>query len=140
MRQRDAINSLLRFYFELEDISNRHDELTDTDVREAIHLTLNRFFIWGHEHKKMPKSYGMFSQGGDSEVAVALEKFLNDPAIRKIENILPVGEERLRFLQDATVQTKNGSLYDNFIGHVDQPLPDQSLPKHMFQEGEYDYD
>lgn len=90
--------------------------------------------------KKMPKSYGMFTQGGDGEVAVALEKFLNEPAIRNIENVLSVGEERLRFLQDATVQTKDGSRYDNFVGHVDQPLPDQRLPDYMFEEGEYDYD
>ncbi len=140
MPKREEAESLLRFYLELEDISIRFDELTDTDVREAIHLTLNRFFVWGHEYSKLPRSFGMFSQGGDNEVAVALRNFLNDPAIRSVKNSLSVGKERLQFLQDATIQTRGGNLYDYFIGHVDEPLPDQELPEYLFEKGEYDYD
>ena len=39
--------ALIEFFAELEQISGNHDELTDTDVREALHLTLNYYFVWG---------------------------------------------------------------------------------------------
>ena len=33
-------------YAELEEIEQDHDELTDTDVREALHVALNYYFVW----------------------------------------------------------------------------------------------
>jgi hypothetical protein len=135
-----AREAVKKFYTELEELSQTHEELTDTDVREAIHDALNFFFVWGNDAAAWPKSFGMFSADGDRKIASALNALLSDVAIRKIQESTPVGEARLQILQDTSIATPAGRRYDEFIGHVDSPLPNQELPSQMMEEGEYDYD
>lgn len=82
----------------------------------------------------------MFSADGDHRITGALHAFLNDVAIKAFQESTPVGEPRLQSLQDASIVTPSGRLYDEFIGNVDSPLPNHDLPRHMMEEGEYDYD
>ncbi|UBF30326.1 hypothetical protein K9N68_34520 (plasmid) [Kovacikia minuta CCNUW1] len=46
MKQTSISNAVEVLFCKLEILSTDHDELTDTDVREAIHLTLNYFTGW----------------------------------------------------------------------------------------------
>lgn len=140
MSKIDAKKALVAFFSELEDSSERHHELMDSDVREALHLTLNYYFIWGNDDSILPKLYGMFSAQGDRHIADTVRKFLADSAIKAMQATSPVGMPRLQFLQDRTIRTRAGRQYDEFIGHVDDPLPNKSLPEYMFEEGEYEYD
>ncbi|WP_143421463.1 hypothetical protein [Halovibrio salipaludis] len=131
----DAIRSL---YKDLESLSQKYEELMDTDIRESLHIVLNYFFVWGKGLDQLPISYGMFSLEGDQAVASVVNKFLS--SVRSVPEIdkIPLGTERLALLQDPEIVTPGGCLYDEFIGHSDEPLSPDNLPDDLFQEGEYD--
>ena len=135
-----AQQALQNFYDKLETLEKQYDELTDTDVREAIHLVLNRCFVWGHSCREWPVSFGMFSAVGDRDVSSAIKSFLSEPAIVELTSKATPGVDRLRFLQDSSIRTPEGRQYDEFLGHVDEPLPDIALPVVMFEPGEYDHE
>ncbi|HKX31769.1 MAG TPA: hypothetical protein VJ302_29055 [Blastocatellia bacterium] len=122
-----------KFYQELDNISNEYEELTDTDVREAIHLTLNYFFVWGKKDRELPTSYSMFRIEGDRAVAQAVKNFLVAAADSSEIANTPLGQPRLDLLQNHEIETPNGSQYDEFIGHADQPLPPDPLPAYLFR-------
>lgn len=63
----------------LDRISVDHEELTDTDVRESMHLALNWYFVWGNDRSRFPRTFGMFSAEGDLLVANAIRQFLRIP-------------------------------------------------------------
>lgn len=49
----DAVVELLE---ELERVARLHEEVTDTDVREALHAALTRGFVWGRKARGRPRS------------------------------------------------------------------------------------
>ncbi|GAW85497.1 conserved hypothetical protein [Bathymodiolus platifrons methanotrophic gill symbiont] len=130
-------NPIEVFFNELRLLAEKYEELTDTDVREDLHLTLNYFFVWKKEDSSYPISYGMFSKEGDQFVATAVNNFLK--AITDYPEIdnMPIGQERLDLLQNENMSL-GGCQYDEFIGHTDSPLPPDPLPKWLFDEGDYD--
>jgi hypothetical protein len=131
-------NLFVKFFSDLELLSQKYEELMDTDVRDAIHLTLNHFFIWGGENSLFPVTYGMFSLEADQAVAQIIRRFITDANDFAKTNELPYGQARLDLLQNPAITTPGGHRYDEFIGHVDRPLPQESLPEYLFEEGEYD--
>jgi hypothetical protein len=130
-------NVVVALFERLEEIAAEHDEVTDTDVREAMHLALNWYFIWAKERTRFPRSFGMFSAEGDRLVADALVGFLDAAGVAADTSGLPVGQARLDVLQSRT-GTASGMRYDEFIGHRDIPLPAQPLPADMFSPGDYE--
>ncbi|MES9904410.1 MAG: hypothetical protein ABW168_17255 [Sedimenticola sp.] len=137
MDSKVSSNPIEDFFSELKQLAEKHEELTDTDVREALHITLNYFFVWKKEASSYPISYGMFSKEGDRLVAESVKTFLN--AITNYPEIVsvPIGQERLNLLQNSNMSL-GGSQYDEFIGHSDSPLPPDTLPGYLFDEGDYD--
>lgn len=131
----DAIRDL---YEEFERLSEIHDELMDTDVRESLHLTLNYFFVWGKAVDRIPVSYGMFSMEGDRAVENAVNRFLTSICATLELRQVPVGKDRLLLLQNPELSTLGGCQYDDFIGHSDVPLPPDDLPEDLFDIGYYD--
>jgi hypothetical protein len=125
-------------FYELDRLANKYEELTDTDVREALHITLNYFFVWGKNLYQFPVSYGMFSVEGDQAIAQAVDRFLSSVKVYPDMNNVSVGKERLSLLQNEKIVTPGGRQYYEFIGHVDEPLPLESLPDYLFEEGDYD--
>lgn len=123
---------------QLERISNEHDEVTDTDVRESMHLTLSWYFVWAQERARFPRSFGMFSAEGDRLIADAILDFLDTAEESGELASIPVGQARLDVLQTDSAATADGRLYDEFIGHRDTPLPAEPLPQHMFSDGDYE--
>ncbi|MBX3187352.1 MAG: hypothetical protein KF764_23605 [Labilithrix sp.] len=130
----DAVVALLE---SLDRISVEHEELTDTDVRESMHLALNWYFVWGKDRSRFPRSFGMFSAEGDLLVANAIRHFLD--AVEKLGELsgIPVGQARLDVLQAESAVTVGGKFYDEFIGYRDTPLPAEPLPEDMFGDGSY---
>ena len=127
-----------RFLCDLERIESEHEELTDTDVREAIHCSVNEFIVWGRTYQQFPTTFGMFSSYGDQLVADAFRIFLT--AIRNdalLEDI-PVGEARLNALQGAGAKSRAGAEYDEYLGHRDTPLAESTLPSWFFEPGDYE--
>lgn len=132
---RDAVGHL---YQALEDLAQDHEELTDTDVREALAETLNHYFTWEQPQETMPETYFMFSAKGDRGVAHAVAEFLAEalPAAHA-EGVGP-GQPRHDVLQDDSISTDNGETYDLFIGQSDEPRPVTALHAIRFEPGEYD--
>jgi len=132
-------NLIEALWNKLEILFSEYSELMDTDVREAIHLTLNYFFVWEKYRDKFPVSYCMFSGKGDRDVGEIIEEFIvsakNEP---DFPNIL-MGQERLNLLQNSNIKTANGLSYDDFIGHTDIPLPPDSIPEDLFDWDAYEY-
>lgn len=139
MKKYSKINELvMSFYSSLDKLAEEYDELTDTDVRESIHMTLIYFFVWGGKNHEFPKSYGMFTLEGDRAVARAVEKFLE--AINNSIEVsdIPIGQTRLNLLQNPAIKTPSGRQYDEFIGRVDEPLSQEPLPEYLFIDGDYE--
>lgn len=134
MNLESAVVGLLE---QLEGISNEHEEVTDTDVRESMHLALSWYFVWAQERTRFPRSFGMFSAEGDRLVGDAILQFLDAAEESGELSSMPVGQARLDVLQADNAVTANGMLYDEFIGHRDTPLPAEPLPEHMFSDGDY---
>lgn len=131
------LEALDRLLGDLERISTRHEEVTDTDVREALHLTLNYYFVWGNTRERFPRSFGMFSAEGDRLVGKAVQKFLDAIGESNELAAIPVGKARLDFLQHAGVKTEGGMQWDEFFGHRESPLPPDPLPEFLFLEADY---
>lgn len=127
-----------QFYYKLDQLSNIYEELKDTDVREALHFTLNYFFVWDKRDREFPISYGMFSAKGDKAIAKVVKNFLLAAYNCSEVTSTPVGQLRLNILQNREIKTPSGYEYDEFIGHSDQPLPPEILPEFLFWEGDYD--
>lgn len=119
----------------LEQLSKEFEEVTDTDVRESLHMILNYCFVWGKELDQRPVSYGMFTLEGDQSVAQIVDTFLS--SVSSLSDI-PVGKGRLDLLQNPDIRTPEGCQYDDFIGHVDESLLPDELPEDLFEEGDYD--
>jgi hypothetical protein len=134
MKIERAVIALLE---ELKCISLEHEEVTDTDVRESMHLALSWYFVWGHDRSQFPRSFGMFSKEGDQLVMSAIRQFLDAAEMSGELSRISVGQARLDILQADSAITSDGMLYDEFIGHRDTPLPSEPLPEYMFADGDY---
>ncbi|AKU94641.1 hypothetical protein AKJ09_01305 [Labilithrix luteola] len=121
---------------ELGTLADEYDEFTDTDVREAVHMTLTRHFVWGEREEPLPVSYGMRSAEGDALIRTNIEEFLRW-TFEEVSRI-PPGKPRLMLLQDPDIQAANGMRYDELFGHRDEPLPNTPLAADMFALPQYD--
>lgn len=135
----DALReAVIRLYTQLGETSEEHSELADTDVREALHETLNYYFVWAKPIDRLPLCYAMFTQQGDEAVAAAVRNFLETARpLADAQGIAP-GAARLAVLQDETIEIANGEQYDMYIGHADQPLQPEPLHPQRFEPGDYD--
>lgn len=129
------------FYEELSSLAQRFDELTDTDVREALSATLDYFFVWGKSDPRgMPVCYEMFSAEGDKAVSEVVNKFVSK-ALKSANQLgMSPGKPRLNALQDQSIVTSEGLTYDYFIGHADAVGSAEPLWDGRFEAGEYDDD
>ncbi len=108
---------------ELQRIAETHDELTDTDVRERLRLTLNYYFVWDNAlDTAFPQKYAMFSAEGDALVAQATKAFI-EQAQQATVDVAP-GDARNALLENSNIETLEGSPYDVFIGSSDETLPE----------------
>jgi hypothetical protein len=124
------------FINNLDIISQKHDELTDTNVRERLHEVINWYFIWGNKiDTAFPKKYAMFSQEGDDLVSEATITFINEvcPLVKHI----PLGQERNDLIENSNMESDNGSAYYFFLGAIDTVIP-PTMPTSDDIYSEYD--
>ena len=129
--------TIAAFYQQLEDLTQEHEELSDTDVREALHETINYYFVWGKPRTRTPLNYGLFSKEGDAAVASAVARFVANACAAADAERVPLGQARLDRLQDDSIETRDGSTYDCFIGQSDEPLPPDELDPRRFAPRSY---
>ena len=96
------------FLNELSKLAKRHDELTDTDVRERMHEVINYHFTWGKPMKGFPKRFAMMSTAADRAVAVHVKKFVTDARRIAFDQEIKVGSARHRLLEIPSAKTRRG--------------------------------
>lgn len=120
----------------LENISDAHEEVTDTDVRERLHEVINWYFIWGKPvDSGFPEFYSMFSPEGDVLIAQATKVFIEQAS--EISSGIPVGAKRHSMIEDSSILTKSGETYDLYLGSAETVLPAEK-PSSDDLYGDYD--
>ena len=106
----------------LERIGETHEEVFDTDVREAMAEAVFRGFIKPERGFALPDDFAMFQPEGNRAVREALVEYITAANARAAGLGLTAFADRLAAFQDGSVESKAGSYYDDFFGWAD---PDQ---------------
>ncbi len=113
----------IAFLNELSKLARKHDELTDTEVRERLHEVINYHFVWSKPMTGFAERYSMMSAAGDRALAPIVKKFVTDA--RRIADAARIGRGAARheLLQDPAAKSRRGELFDEFLGSSDPVLP-----------------
>ena len=109
-----------RLFDDLDAIADAHDDLTDTDVREAIDEVLAHAFVWGQPLPAWPRTFRMLSRAGDQRVSRAVQRFL------------------AHALLHAAAPRASGRAVAEFIGDGARPRPLEALSLDLLEPGDYD--
>ncbi len=107
---------LRRLLERLDAIAEQHEEVGDTDVREAMSAAVFDGFLRPVPSFELPDRYAMFSEEGDRLVKQALAEFLPAANQHAAEVGLTSFHERLATFQDVELQSAAGSFYDDYFG------------------------
>ncbi len=107
---------LRRLLDRVDVIAEQHDEVGDTDVREAMSAAVFDGFLRPVPAFALPDRYAMFSDEGDRLVRQALAEFLPDANQYAVGSSLTSFHERLSAFQDSDVQSVAGTYYDDYFG------------------------
>lgn len=128
-----------KLYYTLSEIESEHDDVTDTDVREALHEVVTFGFVWGRRLPASLRTLRMLSREGDARVISAVVSFLRDAD--GLFAGVRFGQERLDVLQDRDIYPEYDLFFghtDEPLGHTDEPLIAEELSKDLFEEPEYE--
>jgi hypothetical protein len=113
--------ALKRLLDDLDGISEQHEEVGDTDVREQMYVAIRKGFIMPEAGYVVPSSFGMFSWSGNRRVRVAIARFLADPELASVSQACQTPQARLDWFQDSDVRSNTGTVYDEFFGYATEP-------------------
>ena len=114
-------NALKRLLDDLDEISERHEEVSDTDVREQMYVAIRKGFIVPETGYLVPAKFGMFSCGGNRRVREVIAKFLADPELALASKACQTPQARLDWFQDIDVRSSTGKAYDEYFGDSQEP-------------------
>ena len=114
-------NVLKRLLDDLDEISERHEEVFDTDVREQMYVAIRKGFIMPEAGYVVPAKFGMFSERGNQRVREAIVRFLTDPASAIVSKACQTPQARLDWFQDIDIRSSTGKAYDEFFGYSKEP-------------------
>jgi hypothetical protein len=107
---------LLELLHRLEIIGDAHEELFDSDVREAMDGTVFYGFIKPRPGYILPDNFAMFSDEGNSLVKHALAWFLPAARAAGVRSGLDTFHKRLAAFQNLEVRTPQKNCYNQFFG------------------------
>ena len=108
--------SLAALLEDIEKVSNEHEEVFDTDVREQMWTFLEARFIQLNKETTLPAEFGMFSAEGNEKVREAFARNTeNLDTIIKIFS-LDTYEKRMTAFTNPKLATPDGSHLDDFFG------------------------
>ena len=107
---------LRRLLDRLDSIAEQHDEVGDTDVREAMSAAVFNGFLRPIPGFVLPAQYTMFSDEGDRLVYQALAEFMPAANDHATASGLASFHERLSAFQDGEVRSRVGTYYDDYFG------------------------
>ena len=126
-----------RLFDDLDAIADAHDDLTDTDVREAIDEVLAHAFVWGQPLPAWPRTFRMLSRAGDQRVSRAVQRFLAQVTASDELRAVPCGAPRHALLHAAAPRA-SGRAVAEFIGDGARPRPLEALSLDLLEPGDYD--
>jgi hypothetical protein len=100
----------------LDAIAGQHDEVGDTDVREAMSEAVFDGFLRPVPAFALPDRFAMFSEEGDRLIKQALAEFLPAANESAAVSAFTSFHQRLSAFQDGAVQSGGGSYYDDYFG------------------------
>ena len=116
---------LLELLHRLEEIGEEHEELFDSDVREAMDDVVFSGFVKPKPGYVLPDKFGMFSTEGDELVREVFLWFL-PAALQSAEQAgLDTFHKRLAAVQNLEVRTEEENDYNDFFGWSDPALFDE---------------
>lgn len=113
--------ALKRLLDDLDKISEQHEEVGDTDVREQMAVAIRKGFIKPEAKYVVSQKFGMFSERGNQRVREAIVKFLADPELVIASKACQTPKARLDWFQDGSVSSSAGNSYDEYFGHAEEP-------------------
>lgn len=115
-------NALMTLLNALDKIAEQHREVYDTAVREEMAMAVHRAFIVPVQDFELDTNFAMFSDEGNQHVRTALEQFLQHPEVTAAKVQISTPEERLAAFQDDSVETSEGTTYEDYFGYADEPF------------------
>lgn len=116
-RTRIIKKALKQFLTALDKISEKHEELGDTDVREQMYRAIYRGFIEKKRGYSLPERFGLFRNDGNALVRSALQNFLAHPEVKAASKALKTREDRFAAFQDVDVETTEGHTFFEYFGY-----------------------
>ena len=134
MKMNEAVEA---FYEGLDEVYREYDEVTDTDVREALYYTVARMFIEGRPDGTLPTTLRMMSERGDKMLLRVMERFLDD--VRSADDYVEYSSSARRtelMLRDRT--TKRGTWCGDLFPRDAPPKGEWEFPADLFEAPEYE--
>ncbi len=107
---------LRRLLDRLDTIAEQHDEVGDTEVREAMWVAVFDGFIRPLPDFALPSRYAMFNDEGDRLVQQALAEFMPAACGHAAGSGLVSFHERLSAFQNGDVRSAVGTYHDDYFG------------------------
>jgi hypothetical protein len=109
---------LLQLLESLEKIGKAHEELYDSEPREAMREAIYYSFLKPTQGYSLPDDYELLTEQGNRLVKAALEQYIS-AANRKSAELRLDFHGRLAVFQDSNVKTaEEGNYYDDFFGYA----------------------
>ncbi|MCE9545543.1 MAG: hypothetical protein K8T25_08505 [Planctomycetia bacterium] len=111
---------LLRLLTELQAIGRNHEELYDSEVREAMGVAIMEGFVRCISGYQIPADLGMMTENDNKSVRDALVRYINDANLRAAELCLASFHARLAAFQNRYVRVVPSSAkdYEELFGHT----------------------
>ena len=125
------------FYEGLDEVYLEYEEVTDTDVREALYYTVVRMFIELRLDSTLPTTLRMMSERGDKMLIGVVERFLDD--VRSAEDSIEYSSRARRtelMFQDRT--TRRGTWYGELLPRDALPKGEWEFPPDLLEAPEYE--
>jgi hypothetical protein len=107
---------LLRLFEELEKVGAEHEELYDTEVRDAMGSTVFSGFL-KPEREETPTTTYLDDEAANQRVVEALKNYIDAANERASQLGLVKFKDRLAAFQDCSVITAEGNTTDDFFGY-----------------------
>ena len=117
---------LLQLLHRLEAVGDEHDELYDSDVREAMDNAVFCGFLKPQFDYILPDKFAMYTPEGDRKVRRVVEWFLPTARAAADRCGLDTFHKRLKAFQNLDVCTARQNTYNDFFGWADPELFDQN--------------
>lgn len=109
--------SIRKLLTRLDVVSEKHEEVADTDVMEQMSDAVWNGFIQNNKDYVLPDALGMFTKTANKKIYSALSTFIKQ-ANRLAEKAgLTSPSQRLNAFQDTDISSENGTCYDEYFGH-----------------------